>query len=151
MPQSLSKMYVHIVFHIKNQQVIIGTEDKADLYAYLGAVIKDNNSMPIIINGTHDHVHILCVLSKTISLAKLIEEIKRHSSRWIKTLGDHYQGFGWQGGYAAFSVSQSIHDKTREYIRNQEERHKKITFREELLLFLNEYGIDHNEKYLWAD
>ncbi|MGM0573455.1 MAG: transposase [Bacteroidota bacterium] len=107
--------------------------------------------MPIIINGTHDHVHILCVLSKTISLAKLIEEIKRHSSRWIKTPGDHYQGFAWQGGYAAFSVSQSIHDKTREYIRNQEERHKKITFREELLLFLNEYGIDHNEKYLWAD
>jgi len=87
MPQSLSKLFVHIVFHIKNQKKPISKEVRPDLYAYMGTVIKDNDSIPIIINGTHDHVHALCVMSKTISVAKLTEEIKRHSSRWIKTQG----------------------------------------------------------------
>ncbi len=98
MPQSLSKLFVHLVFYIKNQKIIIGKDVKSDLFAYMGAVIKDNGSIPIIINGTHDHVHILCVMSKTIAVAKLIEEIKRHSNRWIKTRGNQYRGFAWQGG-----------------------------------------------------
>ncbi|MCK4923002.1 MAG: transposase, partial [Bacteroidales bacterium] len=99
----------------------------------------------------HNHLHILCVMSKNIALAKLTEEIKRHSSRWIKTRGSHYIKFAWQGGYAGFSVSQSLHDKTRRYIETQEEHHKKITFKEELIAFLKEYGIDYNEKYLWTN
>lgn len=151
MPQSLSKLFVHIVFHIKNQKITIGNEVKPDLYSHMGAVIKDNASIPIIINGTHDHVHVLCVMSKIITVAKLIEEIKKHSSRWIKTKGNQYREFAWQGGYAAFSVSSSLHDKTREYIMNQEKHHKKMTLKEELALFLKEYGIDYNEKYLWDD
>ncbi len=149
MPQSLSKLFIHLVFHIKNQKTTIGKEVKPDLYAYMGAVIKDNDSIPIIINGTKDHVHVLCVLSKTITVAKLTEEIKRHSSRWIKTRGNIYKEFAWQGGYAAFSVSPSLHDKTRHYIMNQEKHHKKMTFKEELVLFLKEYGVDYNVKYLW--
>ncbi len=151
MPQSLSKLFVHLVFHIKNKKFTIGKEVKPDFYAYLGAVIKDNASIPIIINGTHDHVHVLCIMSKTITLAKLAEEIKRHSSRWIKTRGQQYKGFAWQGGYAGFSVSPSLHDKTKDYIMNQEKHHKKMTFKEELIMFLKEYGIDYNEKYLWDD
>ncbi len=151
MPQSLSKLFVHIIFHIKNQKKPIGKEVRPDLYAYMGRVIKDNDSIPIIINGTHDHVHVLCVMSKTITVAKLTEEIKRHSSRWIKTQGNQYIGFAWQGGYAAFSVSPSLDDRTRDYIMNQENHHKKMTFKEELVLFLKEYGIDYNEKYLWDD
>ncbi len=151
MPQSLSKLFVHLVFHIKNKNITISKEVIPDLYAYMGAVIKDNASIPIIINGTHDHVHVLCIMSKTITLAKLTEEVKRHSSRWIKTRGRQYKGFAWQGGYAGFSVSPSLHDKTRDYIMNQEKHHKKMTFKEELILFLKEYGIDYNEKYLWDD
>ncbi len=81
----------------------------------------------------------------------MVEEIKRHSSRWIKTKNQHYKNFAWQGGYGGFSVSSSIHDKTIEYIRNQEEHHKKLTFKEEYVLFLKEYGIDYNSKYLWDD
>ena len=125
MPQSLSKLYVHLIFHIKNQSTLICESDKSDLYAYIGSIIKDNDSIPIIINGTKDHLHILCVMSKNIALAKLVEEIKRHSSRWIKTLNSKYRQFAWQGGYAGFSVSQSLHDKTKGYILNQEEHHKK--------------------------
>jgi putative transposase len=151
MAQSLSKLYVHIIFHIKNHHVTIRNEDKKDLYAYIGSIIKDNGSIPILINGISDHVHILCVMSKNIALAKLTEEIKRHSSRWIKTRGTYYKQFAWQGGYAGFSVSHSIHDKTKRYIENQEDHHKKMIFKEELVPFLKEYGIEYNEQYLWTD
>jgi REP element-mobilizing transposase RayT len=151
MAQSLSKLYVHIIFHIKNTNCQIRKQDKAELFAYIGAIIKDNESIPILINGIEDHVHILCVLSKNISLAKLIEEIKKHSSRWIKTKDRHYNEFSWQGGYSGFSVSPSLHDKTKNYIEKQEEHHHKMSFKEEYVLFLKEYGIEYNEQYLWTD
>jgi len=151
MAQSLSKLYIHIVFHVKNNNIEIDKKDRPELYAYMGAIIKDNASIPILINGTGDHVHILCVMSKNIALAKFVEEIKRHSSRWIKTKGEKYEYFAWQGGYGAFSVSSSLHDKTKHYIENQEIHHQKKTFKEEYILFLKKYGIDYNEEYLWTD
>jgi len=80
-----------------------------------------------------------------------VEEIKRHSSRWIKTLDPHYSKFAWQGGYAGFSVSQSLHDRTKNYIENQEEHHKKQTFKEEVTKFLEEYGVDYNAEYFFED
>ena len=129
MAQSLTKLYIHLIFHIKNISVTIRKEDKNDLFAHIGTVIKDNESIPILINGTNDHVHILFVMSKNISLAKLAEEIKRHSSRWIRTVNQYYKSFSWQGGYSGFSVSQSLHNKTKLYIKNQEEHHKKIAFK----------------------
>ncbi len=95
MSQSLSKLYIHIVFHVKTPLVSIRYDDKKDLYSYIGSIIKDNGSIPIIINGMEDHVHILCVMSKNITLAKLVEEIKRHSSRWIKTKDIYYKHFAW--------------------------------------------------------
>lgn len=151
MAQSLSKIYIHLVFHIKNISVKIRDENKKDLFAYMGSVIKDNESIPIMINGTNDHVHLLFVLSKNKALSKIVEEIKRHSSRWIKTKSANYKNFGWQAGYAAFYVSQSLHEKTKSYILNQEKRHKKMTYNEELILFLKEYGIDFKEDYLFND
>lgn len=151
MGQSLSKLYVHLVFHTKNSLIPIKKEDYNHLYAYIGSIIKDNESIPILINGTEDHVHVLCVMSKNIAIAKLTEEIKRHSSRWFKTRNQYYKQFSWQGGYAGFSVSQSLHDKTKEYIKHQEEHHKKMTFKEELITFLKEYGVDYDERYLFTD
>ena len=151
MAQSLSKLYVHIVFHTKNNSAIIQKQEKKELYAYMASIIKDNQSIPILINGVEDHVHILCVLSKNIALAKLTEEIKRHSSRWIKSKGNQYSNFEWQGGYGGFSVSPSLHEKTKKYIENQEDHHKKLSFKEEYLLFLKEYKIDYDEDYLWKD
>jgi REP element-mobilizing transposase RayT len=151
MPQSLSKIYVHIIFHIKTSSPKIRAEDSDELYAYIGAILNDNNSIPILINGVGDHIHILCIMSKNITLAKLVEEIKRHSSRWIKTKRGSYLHFAWQGGYGGFSVSPSLHDKTKMYIKNQEEHHKELSFKEEYLLFLNEYGIEYDERFLWTD
>ncbi len=151
MSQSLSKLYIHIVFHIKNGSSKIRKEEKGELYSYIGSIIKDNESIPIMINGVEDHVHILCVMSKNIALAKLVEEVKRHSSRWIKTKGLHYKKFAWQGGYGGFSVSPLLHNKTKQYIKEQEKHHAKMSFKEEYLFFLKEYGIDYNETYLWTD
>lgn len=151
MAQSLAKLYVHIVFHTKNNEFKIRKEDRKELYAYMGAIIKDNNSIPIIINGVDDHVHVFCIMSKNIALAKLVEEIKRHSSRWIKTLSSYYNQFSWQGGYGGFSVSPSLLASTKKYIKNQESHHKKNSFKEEYLQFLKEYGVDYDENYLWTD
>ncbi len=151
MAQSLSKLYIHIIFHVKSTFQKIKKDDQSELYSYIGSIIKQNDSIPIIINGVGDHVHILCVMSKNIALAKLVEEIKKNSSRWIKTKNGYYQKFGWQGGYTGFSVSQSVHDKTKRYIEGQEEHHKKRTYQEEVKSFLDEYGIDYDDDYLWSD
>lgn len=151
MAQSLSKLHVHIIFHIKSTSCTIQKKDSGELYSYIGALIKDNESTPIAINGTADHVHILCIMSKNIALAKLVESIKKNSSWWIKTKGRYYQSFAWQGGYGGFSISPSLHDKTKQYILNQEKHHHKMSFNEEYRLFLREYGIDYNEKYIWSD
>lgn len=151
MSQSLSKLFVHIVFHVGKESRKIRKEDRAKLFAYMGSVIKDNDSIPILINGVEDHVHVFLVMSKNIALAKLVEEIKRHSSRWIKEQNSYYSKFMWQGGYAGFSVSSSLCDKTKKYLSNQEDHHRKITFKEEYLMFLKEYGIDYDERYLWSD
>ena len=151
MGQSLSKLYLHIIFYIKTKSAKIRPQEKPDLCAYIASIIKDRQSIPIIINGTENHLHILCVMSKNIALADFMEDIKKYSSRWIKTKNDSYKSFAWQGGYAGFSVSPSLQEKTRNYIERQEEHHKKLSFQEEYLLFLKEYGIDYNEDFLWRD
>ncbi len=151
MAQSLSKLYVHIIFHLKNKTIKIKKEDQIALYSYMDMIIKANESIPIIINGVEDHVHILCVMSKNIALAKLVEEIKRHSGRWIKIKGTFYSNFAWQAGYAGFSVSSSLHDKTKMYIEKQEAHHQRLTFKDEYLLFLKEYAIEYKKEYIWTD
>ncbi len=151
MSQSLSKLYVHITFHIKRNGVLIDRKDFSDLFAYMGAIINDNESIPIIINGEPNHVHILCILSKNVALSKLVEEIKRHSSRWIKTKSERYKSFSWQGGYGAFSVSPSVCERTKKYIENQEAHHRKKSFEQEYLTFLKAHNIEYNETYLWTD
>ncbi len=151
MAQSLSQLFVHIIFHIKTSSVVIREQEAEELYAYIGSLIKSRQSIPIQINGVGDHIHILCVLSKNVALADLLEDVKKYSSRWIKTKSSYYKDFAWQGGYAGFSVSPSLCNKTKKYIENQKEHHKKMTFKEEYLLFLKEYGIEYDETYLWRD
>ena len=150
MSQSLSKLYIHIVFHTKYNENLIKTDVESELYAYLGGILKENKSVPIAINGVEDHVHILCIMSKNISLADLLEELKRNSSRWIKTKGSDYTDFAWQGGYGGFSVSQSKVDVVKRYIENQKEHHKNETSKEEYLRFLKEYNVDYDPNYLWT-
>jgi Transposase and inactivated derivatives len=146
MAQSLSQLYVHVIFHVKDYSVKIQTEYHSDLYAYIGGIIKKDNSVLIIINGTEDHIHILAIMSKNISLSSFVKDIKSNSSIWMKR---KKQTFAWQGGYAGFSVSQSRLNTVIQYIRNQKEHHKKITFQEEYIRFLKEYNIGYDEAFLW--
>ena len=148
MSQSLSKMYVHAIFHVKSDECLIEPENDKELYSYIGGVLGLSKSIPIAINGIDNHIHVLCIMSKNISLANLLEEIKDNSSRWIKTLGPHYREFSWQGGYSGYSVSQSRVPFVKKYIENQKEHHKTQTFKNEYIQFLKENEIDYNEDYL---
>jgi len=149
MPQSLAQLYVHIIFSTKNRFPFIRPEIESELYAYLGGVIKNIGGIPIIINGMPDHIHILTSLPKTLSLSKFMEEIKRNSSRWIKTKDMAYQKFAWQSGYAAFSVSSSGKDAVLKYIERQKDHHKKDMYKDEVLRFLEAYNINYDKQYLW--
>lgn len=151
MAQSLSQLYVHIVFHIKTTSPIILQETNGELYAYIGGVINNLECRPIKIGGYSDHLHILCTLSKNISLAKLVEEIKRNSSRWIKTKSPHYRNFAWQNGYGGFSVSPIHCDNLKHYIEHQFEHHSNIKFEDEYAQLLRKYDVEYNPKYIFTD
>lgn len=98
-------MYLDAISYLKNNQNLIRPELDKELYAYIGAVIKLSKSIPVILNGVENHIHVLCIMSKNISLSDLMEDIKWNSSRWIKTKGDHSEYFSWQSGIGGFSVA----------------------------------------------
>jgi len=119
------------------------------LCEYIGGICKGLECNPIRVGGHRDHIHVLCLLSRKITLAKLLEEIKKQSSKWIKTKGNQYNNFYWQSGYGIFSVNPSEIDIVVEYIENQEQRHLKISFQDEFRAFLKKYKIEFDEKYVW--
>ncbi|RRB04286.1 IS200/IS605 family transposase [Larkinella rosea] len=149
MPQSLTHVYVHLVFSTKYRQPIIGDEVKDELYAYLGGICKQLECNPVKVGGYYDHVHILCILSKKIALMKLLEEVKKSSSKWMKTRGDAYQDFYWQDGYGAFSVNPSQVDAVIRYISNQYQHHQETTFQDECRGIYKKYGTAYDERYVW--
>ena len=149
MAQSLAQLYTHIIFSTKNHHPFIKSNVEKELFAYMGGVIKNMGGIPFQINGTPNHVHVFSNLPRTVSLSKFLEEIKRNSSKWVKTKGKDYQKFAWQNGYAGFSVSSSKKDIVIRYIANQKDHHRKQTFKEELIGFLKEYEVEYDEKFLW--
>jgi len=120
-----------------------------ELHSYLGGICKEMECPPIKIGGYTDHIHILCMLSKKVALMNLLEEVKSHSSKWMKTKGRELNIFYWQNGYGAFSVNPSEIDKVIAYIENQKEHHRKKTFQEEYRAFLKKYRVEYDEKYVW--
>lgn len=136
MPQSLSKIYIHLIFHIKTTSPVIRAEDLDDVHAYIGELVNTTGCVQIRAGGIGDHVHVLFMLSRDNTLSHVVEEIKRNSSRWLRSKDAYYITFEWQGGYAAFSVSQSVVGKTIEYINNQREHHKRSSFKDEYIRFL---------------
>lgn len=149
MGQSLTKNYLHIIFSTKHRQPLIDQSIEAELQSYLGGICNDLECFPVKIGNFVDHVHILSLLSKKVLLMKLVEELKSHSSLWIKTKGDRYKNFYWQNGYGAFSISPSHIEMVKEYIEKQHEHHKKETFQEEYRRILIENKIDFDERYVW--
>lgn len=149
MPQSLAYNYIHLVFSTKYREHTILPEIEQKLYDYIAGICKNLESPAIQIGGITDHIHILFVLSKNISLVSFVKEIKTSSSKWIKTQGKQYDNFYWQGGYGAFSVSPKKVDIVKRYIANQKEHHSKQTFQKEYITFLKEYNIEYDERYVW--
>ena len=150
MSQSLTRLIVHAIFSTKNREPMLPAEIRSDLYAYMGGILKSLNCVPLSIGGTDDHVHLLFILSKNIAMAKVFEEIKGTTSQWIKTKSADMKTFAWQGGYGAFSVSESQREKVSDYIATQEDHHRKQTFQEELLAFFKKHHIEYDEKYIWT-
>ncbi len=149
MPQSLSKIYVHLTFSTKERYPFIDDYIKEKLWEYIGGICKGLECYPVQVGGFKDHIHVLCQLSKKIAQVRLVEEVKKQSSKWMKTVSEKYSSFYWQDGYGIFSVNPSEVDKVVAYIKSQEEHHSKRTFKEELVAFLKKYGIEYDERYLW--
>lgn len=151
MSQSLCKIYLHVIFHIKSTCPKIKEDDLNRLHAYLGQLVNGTGCQTIRVGGVDDHVHALMLLSRNENVSHLVEEMKRNSSRWLKTLSKYYETFAWQGGYAVLSVSQSLVDRTRTYIENQHTHHKTKSFEDEYIEFLKLYGIEYDERYVFND
>ena len=148
-PQSLSKVIVHIIFSTKDREPWLGLDVRPRMHAYLATVCRDLGAEVVRVGGVADHVHIVTTLPRTVSQAQLIEEIKKASSKWIKTLDARYRGFFWQRGYGAFSVSPSQLDAVVQYVKAQQEHHSTRTFQEEYRGLLRRHGIDFDERYVW--
>jgi len=112
MAQTLVSLYVHVVFSTKNRADLIPPEIEETLFSYFGGILQNNHSKLIAANGTKNHVHLLISLSKNISLSELVGDIKRDSSKWIKTNNANFENFQWQNGYGAFSVGYTHNSKS---------------------------------------
>jgi REP element-mobilizing transposase RayT len=149
MAQSLAKVYLHAVFSTKNRVPVLADEWREELFHVLGGTANNLGCQSLIVGGVTDHVHMLFQLGRTISIAEAIGKIKSTSSLWVGQNRSELTDFHWQAGYAVFSVSQSNVEAVREYIRNQEEHHRKRTFQDELRELLRRYEIDFDERYVW--
>lgn len=150
MPQSLSQIYLHLVFSTKNRQPFIDDRIAPELHAYIAAVLHDEcNSPAKIVGGVEDHVHILLNLSRTETVARVVEMAKKRSSKWIKSKGEKYRDFQWQTGYGVFSVSRSNLTKVTEYIGRQKLHHAAADFVSEFRGLLDRHEITYDDRYVW--
>jgi len=147
MPQSLSNILVHLVFSTKNRRALICPEVEEDLWRYLSSICTAHDCQAHRVGGTVDHVHILCGLSRTVTVSNLVGQVKASSSKWMKTAG--VGEFGWQNGYGAFSIGQSQFEDLVAYISRQKEHHRRLTFQQEYRVFLKKYRVQYDERYVW--
>jgi REP-associated tyrosine transposase len=147
MPQSLARNAIHLIFSTKHRQPFITPAVRDRLFAYLAGTLNKMRCPALRVGGVADHVHVLFVLSKRMTLSKVVEELKKESSKWAKTA--IHPKFYWQTGYGAFSVSASNEEKVADYIANQERHHRRMTFQQEFREFLQKHGIEYDERYVW--
>jgi putative transposase len=149
MSQSLAKNLLHLVYSTKNRALWIPADVRERLFAYQAGIFKEWESPALIIGGVDDHVHALFSLSKNHPLKKIVEEVKKGSSKWMKREGTGNADFYWQNGYAAFSVSVSSVEAVKRYIENQDEHHRKMSYQDELRALLGRHQVEFDEQYVW--
>ena len=150
MPQSLAKILLHVVFSTKERRPVL--RDRAlreEMHRYMGGILAGIDCPSIIVGGVEDHVHLLCILSRTCAPADMVKEVKRGSSLWIKKRAPECADFAWQNGYGIFSIGSSQIEEVRRYIAGQEEHHRKVTFQDEFRRLLQRYAVTFDEAYVW--
>ncbi|OIO91896.1 MAG: transposase [Armatimonadetes bacterium CG2_30_59_28] len=149
MPQSLFCNFVHIVFSTKSRQPFLTPEVRPRMHAYMAGILRNLKCFSVIVGGTEDHVHIGCNLTKFRAPVEVLETVKKDSSKWVKTLSPTVETFQWQRGYGLFSISPSKFEAVRQYIANQDEHHRNLTFQEEFRALLQRYNVEFDERYVW--
>lgn len=149
MPSTYTNLLYHIVFSTKERIPLITKDHQEELYKYIGGIIRAEGGVQLGIGGTSDHIHILARIKPAISVSDMLGKIKSNSSKWANDHKMKMRKFGWQEGYAAFTVSESQVPSVREYIRNQEQHHRRQTYQEEFLALLERHGIEYDSRYLW--
>ena len=150
-PGSFTQLYVHIVIAVKNRDAVLKKEIKDRVCKYVNGIINEMGHKPIIVDGLYDHIHILLGLNPSISVSDTVRDLKRSSSLFINRNKLCIGKFAWQEGYGAFTYSRSQLNDVYNYIENQEEHHKKKSFREEYVQFLRKYELDYDERYLFEE
>lgn len=149
MSQSLSRVYLHIVFSTKNREPSITPDILPEIHRYLGGLAHQHDCPALSVGGVADHVHILTELARTETIANVLADLKRASSLWVKQRFPAAGDFAWQRGYGAFSIAHSQIDEVRRYIGNQPAHHKTISFQDEYRTLLKKYNVAYDEKYVW--
>jgi len=150
MPQSLSSVYLHLVFSTKDRRPFLRDESiRGEMHSFLGGISRKLDCPPILVGGVEDHVHLFARHGRTITQADWVKELKRGSSIWMKERDTDLPDFAWQSGYGVFSVSTSNVDAVTEYIARQEEHHRKSTFQDEFRAMLRKHQIEWDERYVW--
>jgi REP element-mobilizing transposase RayT len=149
MAHTFTNLLTHIVFSTKDRIPSLESDLKTRLFPYMGGIFRELGSTPLLINGPADHVHILAVLPAKTSVSELLNKLKTNSSKWVHETFPARWSFAWQTGYAAFGVSHSQKQPVLDYIANQEEHHRKLSFKEEFVEFLKKHEMEYDEKYLW--
>jgi len=147
MSHTCGNILLHFIFSTRERQPLIKPEFRADLFAYLGGIVRELKGTALMVNGTSDHVHMLVRIRPTNSAAEIARIVKTNSSRWVR---EHSRDFAWQKGYGVFSVSESNAPAVRKYIAHQEEHHKKRSFQDEFRAFLKKNGVLVDDKYIWG-
>ncbi|HEY9139708.1 MAG TPA: IS200/IS605 family transposase [Bryobacteraceae bacterium] len=150
MARSFTSILVHVIFSTKNRGPDLSTEIAGRLFPYMGGIVRERKGVPLIINGPADHVHLLLSIPATESIAELLRVVKANSSRWVHEQFPPQKGFGWQAGYAAFTVSGSRAADVTEYIARQQEHHRRVSYQAEFLTFLRKHGITYDARELWG-
>lgn len=149
MANTYSQVNIHAVFTVQGRENVLNKELRERLFEYISGILKGLDLFPLAINGFSDHVHVFFELPTNITIAKVLQEIKSSSSKWINEQQFFSGKFQWQKGFGAFSNSRSQRNRVIQYIMNQEDHHSKTTFREEYLSFLKKYEIEFNNNYLF--
>ena len=149
MAHTFTNLLTHVIFGTKDRTSSIDAELKPQLFAYMGGIVREYDSTALMVNGTADHVHLLLRLPPSVSIAEAMRVLKANSSRWVHEKWPSHSTFGWQTGYGAFSVSQSNVSAVLRYIVNQEEHHRKVSFQEEFVTYLQRHGIEYDGRYIW--